>query len=185
MRIFSCTKSWNSFCSVITACKRSLRRLCFFTCLSVHRGVCSQGVCSLGGGCLLQGGGCGDPPVTATAAGCTHPTGMHSCCKSVLISSAEEKSSIDFTISGIVVYLERKRSSGLLFLSWFKFEFTFSHKLWFGGTCYISCWQMCSFFQCGAVRIRSVYCGTEKYECIGHLGLYCLLRGHRNPTAVK
>ena len=24
--------------------------------------------------------GCGDPPVTATAAGGTHPTGMHSCC---------------------------------------------------------------------------------------------------------
>ena len=41
------------------------------------------------GGCLLQGGpapggsalreGCGDPLVTATAAGGTHPTGMHSC----------------------------------------------------------------------------------------------------------
>ena len=31
----------------------------------------------LAGGCLLQGG-CGDPPVTATAAGGTHPTGMHS-----------------------------------------------------------------------------------------------------------
>ena len=53
----------------------------------------------LGGGCLLSGGsgpggvpgpeGCllpgrgvvhgGDPPETATAAGSTHPTGMHSC----------------------------------------------------------------------------------------------------------
>ena len=38
---------------------------------------------SLGG--LLQGGVCsrgepgGDPPETATAAGGTHPTGMHSC----------------------------------------------------------------------------------------------------------
>ena len=32
------------------------------------------------GGFLLQGGGvCGDPPVTATAAGGTYPTGMHSC----------------------------------------------------------------------------------------------------------
>ena len=57
-------------------------------------GACSQGgVCSqgdllrggllLGGGlllveCLLRGG-CGDPPEMATAAGGTHPTGMHSC----------------------------------------------------------------------------------------------------------
>ena len=43
-----------------------------------------------GGGCLLSGGGSsrgvcsrgvpgGDPPGTATAAGGTHPTGMHSC----------------------------------------------------------------------------------------------------------
>ena len=29
-------------------------------------GVCSEG--------------CGDPPMTATAAGGTNPTGMHSCC---------------------------------------------------------------------------------------------------------
>ena len=43
------------------------------------------GGCSRGRGCLLRVGsgprglGCGDPPVTATAAGGTHPTGMHSC----------------------------------------------------------------------------------------------------------
>ena len=38
------------------------------------RGACCRG-------CRLQGGvwGCGDPPVTATAAGSTQPTGMHSC----------------------------------------------------------------------------------------------------------
>ena len=59
------------------------------------RGVCSQGEClvrggvsaprglpgpgrSAPGGCLVRGG-CGDPPVTATAAGGTHPSGMHSC----------------------------------------------------------------------------------------------------------
>ena len=59
-------------------------------------GVCSGGdVCSLGdlvwrvsapGGCVLQGslllgapGGVPPPPGTATAAVCTHPTGMHSC----------------------------------------------------------------------------------------------------------
>ena len=48
-------------------------------------GVCSQGGASSGGrGCLLPGGVCfrgvpgGDPP-TATSAGGTHPTGMHSC----------------------------------------------------------------------------------------------------------
>ena len=34
------------------------------------------------GGCLVLGGGClveSPPPGTATAAGGTHPTGMHSC----------------------------------------------------------------------------------------------------------
>ena len=31
------------------------------------------------GVCLVQGGTGGDPPKTATAAGSTHPTGMHSC----------------------------------------------------------------------------------------------------------
>ena len=33
----------------------------------------------LQGGCLLQGGALWRPPGTATAAGLTHPTGMHSC----------------------------------------------------------------------------------------------------------
>ena len=52
-------------------------------------GACSGGGCLLwgvstpGGACSGGGGGacCGDPPspVTATAAGGTHPTGMHSC----------------------------------------------------------------------------------------------------------
>ena len=48
-------------------------------------GVCCRGYAP-GGGCLVHGGVpgpgggvCGDPPVTATAAGGTHPTGMHSC----------------------------------------------------------------------------------------------------------
>ena len=41
--------------------------------------VCSRG-CLVRGGCLLLGGlPSGDPPRTATAAGGTHPTGMHSC----------------------------------------------------------------------------------------------------------
>ena len=52
-------------------------------------GVCCGGVCSGGdawsGGLLARGGAWsrgvpgGDPPGTATAAGGTHPTGMHSC----------------------------------------------------------------------------------------------------------
>ena len=35
-----------------------------------------------GGWCLVLGGPGGDPPKTATAAGGTHPTGMHSCLRS-------------------------------------------------------------------------------------------------------
>ena len=31
------------------------------------------------GGVVCSQGGCGEPPVTATAVGGTHPTGMHSC----------------------------------------------------------------------------------------------------------
>ena len=79
--------------------KQSLRMLCFYTCLSFcPRAGCSHGGYLLGGclfrgsapgwvptlgGCLLQGsllpGGVWRPPMTATAAGGTHPTGMHSC----------------------------------------------------------------------------------------------------------
>ena len=51
------------------------------------RGVPGRGVCSRGvpgpGGCMVQGvsapGGPVETPRTATAAGGTHPTGMHSC----------------------------------------------------------------------------------------------------------
>ena len=67
--------------------------------MSVHRGVPGRGACLLcggllwgdlvlggclfggvpaPGGCLLRGGAWWRPP-TATAAGGTHPTGMHSC----------------------------------------------------------------------------------------------------------
>ena len=48
-------------------------------------GACSQGVVLAPGGCLfrgvpaLEGVPGGDPPETATAAGGTHLTGMHSC----------------------------------------------------------------------------------------------------------
>ena len=45
-------------------------------------GVPGPGGSAPRGGALDKGGwsrGCGDPPPTATAAGSTHPTGMHSC----------------------------------------------------------------------------------------------------------
>ena len=43
--------------------------------VSAPRGVPGRGGVSAPGGCLV---GC-PPPPTATAAGGTHPTGMHSC----------------------------------------------------------------------------------------------------------
>ena len=53
---------------IFTAHKRSLRRLCFYRCLSVHRGACVTGACMVGGhvwqggmrgGGAWQGGMCG------------------------------------------------------------------------------------------------------------------------------
>ena len=74
----------------ITARKRSLRRLCFYRCLSVHRGggvLHPGGGFSIGGGSPSRGGspsgggvlhpGGGSP--SGQCAGGTHPTGMHSC----------------------------------------------------------------------------------------------------------
>ena len=73
--------------SIITARKRSLGQGNSFTpvCHSVHWGGAWSwggllpGGCLLRGGCLLLGGPGGDPPWTATTAGGTNPTGMHSC----------------------------------------------------------------------------------------------------------
>ena len=79
---------------IITARKRSLGQGNIF--LVVCQEFCSQGGCLLRGGdwsegCMFWGGSAlgggapgpggpgGDPPQTATAAGSTHPTGMHSC----------------------------------------------------------------------------------------------------------
>ena len=75
---------------LITARKRSLGQGNIFTpvCHSVHRGDLVRE-----GGCLVQGvpapgvsgprgGAWWRPPRTATAAGGTHPTGMHSCINS-------------------------------------------------------------------------------------------------------
>ena len=74
--------------ALITARKRSLRRLCFHRCLSLHRvsvsvqeGLCSEGVSvrgSLSSRGLCVGGSLSwRPPLTVTSG--THPTGMHSC----------------------------------------------------------------------------------------------------------
>ena len=97
---------------IITARKRSLGQGNIFApvCHSVHRGggACSGCVCVLQGGCLVPGGvlvgvpgprgvcfwgvpglggggvpGGDHPPGTATAAGGTHPTGMHSCVENI------------------------------------------------------------------------------------------------------
>ena len=62
---------------IITARKRSLRRLCFYTCFLVI--LFTGGVPGPRGGSAPGGGWWRPPPPTATAAGGTHPTGMHSC----------------------------------------------------------------------------------------------------------
>ena len=41
--------------------------------------ACYRGVCLLKGGGACSRGVCGDPLMTATAVGGTHPTGMHPC----------------------------------------------------------------------------------------------------------
>ena len=69
--------------NVATARKRILGRGNVYRRVSVHGG----GVCLLLGGEVHGPGGAwsrggvpgGDTPPTATATGCTHPTGMHSC----------------------------------------------------------------------------------------------------------
>ena len=71
--------------------QKKLREGNVFTgvCDSVHSG----GGLALGGGFLLPRGDVpgGDPPWTATGAGGTHPTGMHSCCKLIFIPLTHEK----------------------------------------------------------------------------------------------
>ena len=79
---------------IFTARKRSLRRLCFYTCLSFcsRVGGCAwQGACVAGGvhgrGACVAGGMHAMPPTpprtlrdtVGQCAGGTHPTGMHSC----------------------------------------------------------------------------------------------------------
>ena len=71
------------FSCIIKACKRSLRRLCFHRCLSVHNGVCipacngQRGVCvsqnAMGQGGVCQGGVC--PGVFAQGGVCPRVKG--------------------------------------------------------------------------------------------------------------
>ena len=61
---------------IITARKQSLGQGNIFT--SVCREFCLRGGACSGGG-LVRGGAWWRPPPTATAAGGTHPTGMHYC----------------------------------------------------------------------------------------------------------
>ena len=68
---------------IITARKRSLRMLCFHRCLSVSvQGGCMRALGACMGGHAWQGSCVTEACVAgemATAAGRTHPTGMHSC----------------------------------------------------------------------------------------------------------
>ena len=72
-------------CFLVTVRKRSLRRLCFYTCLSFSPqggGVCPRGVQAQAREmCVCQHAlrQTPRPQQTATAADGTHPTGMHSC----------------------------------------------------------------------------------------------------------
>ena len=94
-----------NFCSSLLPSTTKLRRLCFYTCLSVHKGVCLSACWDTtpldqappwsrhppdlappqGPGTPLGPSTCPPPPdqakpeQTATVADGTHPTGMHSC----------------------------------------------------------------------------------------------------------
>ena len=79
------TSYWNALL-LLPAMKLGQGNIFTDICDSVNKGVpppegclLPGGACS--GGCLLPGGCLGGPPGTATAAGGTHPTGMHSCFK--------------------------------------------------------------------------------------------------------
>ena len=75
-----------TLCGLITARKWSLRRLCFYRCLSVHGGACMVGGHVWQGGVCDRGGAWHACPTRnyeirwyGQRAGGTHPTGMHSC----------------------------------------------------------------------------------------------------------
>ena len=78
---------WNAvlLTAIFTARKQSLRRLCFYTCLSFCPGGGGISACLAGlqahtwGVCIPTCTDATPPLQTATAVGSTHPTGMHSC----------------------------------------------------------------------------------------------------------
>ena len=92
VHLFGCRVLFCAPFLIFAARKRSLRRLCFYTCLSVilfagGGGVCIRGGLHTGGsasrGVSIQGGWADPPPSDTTGygqrAGGTQPTGMHSC----------------------------------------------------------------------------------------------------------
>ena len=79
LNFVTCEQTLNTCLRIFTARKRSLQRLCFYTCVSVQRGGLAPGGCLLQRGSDPRGVVWRPPPVTATAAGGMHPTGMHSC----------------------------------------------------------------------------------------------------------
>ena len=90
IRVFRITISWHEnwhhFTWLLPPTKKLGQGYVFTrVCDSVHRGEClvqggsAPGVPGPGGSALREG--VWRPPVTATAAGSTHPTGMHSCYK--------------------------------------------------------------------------------------------------------
>ena len=72
-----------SMLPITTARKRSLRRLCFHRCWSVHGGgLCPGGLCPGGfsvQGVSVQGDLCPGGSLSRGVSVSTHPTGMHSC----------------------------------------------------------------------------------------------------------
>ena len=113
-----CDESTKDY-TIFTARKRSLRRLCFYRCLSVQGGrawqegcvwqgghawhggmhgrgdMCGRGACMVRGACVAGGGrATADTTGYGQWAGGTHPTGMHSC--SVFISCVEKVISINY-----------------------------------------------------------------------------------------
>ena len=64
---------------LITARKQSLRRLCFYTCLSVHTGGTWAGTPPSHGGTRYTPPGAMHAGRYGQQADGTHPTGLHSC----------------------------------------------------------------------------------------------------------
>ena len=81
--------------------------------VSAPGGVCSRGGLLRGEGGLLTGRPGGDPPGTATAAGGTHPTGMHSCFYYVandsqgLFTLSDSEPESDFSLIFVIAQCER------------------------------------------------------------------------------